>query len=111
MKYIKTYELSFPFFKRKEVEKNEEPHKPYVKLPVNFLGEYYYDGKLYEIEVGDLTNLGVIKDIKYEPDNGVKWMLVTIDDTKLKFWISNPPEKIYIIKGDEASIAANKYNL
>ena len=102
--HIKTFEYNFPFFK------NKDEHIPYVEIPVNLLGQYIYNNKTYEIKQDDITNLGVIRDIKSAPQHGVNWMIITIDNYN-RFWISNPPKKIYIIKGDEISKDINKYNL
>jgi len=108
MKYIKTYEFSFPFFKKKEIKKEV------VEIPVNIIGRYKYNDKENILKIGDYTNAGIIKNIEVnDTDNClVGWHIITDEG---RFMPSNMSFKLYIYKGTKEDIEEyldlKKYNL
>lgn len=91
MKYIKKYELAFPFFnKNKKIEE-----EPVVKIPItDMFGNYRYNGKKYTLKEGDYTNKGYIAKITSIILNDHNYPLYLIGDKQYSAY------ELILFKGD-----------
>ena len=113
MKHLQSFErfgFHLPKFNRKRIEDSEVLDMPapkdstIVEIPVRWTGGYEYNGEDFSLEIGDLTNKGVIIDI--------------IEDISARYNTNSgsyAPQELTVIKGEpedlEAYMDQQKYNL
>jgi hypothetical protein len=126
MKYLTTFEkFKFPFFNKKEIKKSEidepidepfeeidEPfEEPLQEIQVSWTGGYDYNGKHYMLEIDDITNKGIIKNIVKDIHHYYITTQGSFNPNKLKVVKGNQEQLDQYVEDLEMRSAANTYNL